>query len=174
MLHSGHSCHSYQLINVSVLGTSMLSSWPPMCCIAGNVWGRKLSQISQLCGYLWKFSPRNLGGWHTLVRQKVAICISFLCESHIFYQFTKVFSLESFLPYGIGIGNLHSYWLTFNVLVVGTSMHRSCPPMYRYWGPPCLLVVLQWQYSGYQTLRKESIKLCTHTCEMCTVAFTGV
>ena len=47
----------------------------------GNFWGRKLLQISRFCGYLWKFSPRNLGVWCLLAWHKWAICESFLCES---------------------------------------------------------------------------------------------
>ena len=30
-------------------------------CTVGNFRGRKLLQISQFCGYLWKFSPQNFG-----------------------------------------------------------------------------------------------------------------
>ena len=36
--------------------------------IAGNFQGRKLSWISQFCGYSRKFSPWNLGVWHPLAR----------------------------------------------------------------------------------------------------------
>ena len=64
--------------------------------IAGNFRGRKLSQFSRFCGYLRKFSPRNLGAWCPLARQKQAIRESFLCENHIFHQSVKLFSLESF------------------------------------------------------------------------------
>ena len=42
-------------------------------CIVGNFWGRKLSWISQFCGYSRNFSPRNLGTWCSLVRHKQAI-----------------------------------------------------------------------------------------------------
>ena len=58
--------------------------------IVGNFQGRKLLQISQFCGYLWKFSLQNLGAWHPLVWQKSVICRSFLHENRIFHQFTKV------------------------------------------------------------------------------------
>ena len=57
--------------------------------MAGNIWGRKPSWISRFCGCLRKFSLRNLGVWHLLVRHKRAICESFLRENHI---------CESFLP----------------------------------------------------------------------------
>ena len=36
-----------------------------------------------------KFSPRHLGAWSPLTRQKRAIRESFLCENPIFHQFTK-------------------------------------------------------------------------------------
>ena len=75
--------------------------------IAGNFWGRKPLQISQFCGCLRKFSPQNLGVWHPLAWHKQAIHESFLCENHIFHQFAKVFSLESFPLYGILLWSTH-------------------------------------------------------------------
>ena len=41
-------------------------------------------------------SLQNLGVWHPLAQQKRVIHESLLRENHIFYQFTKVFSLKSF------------------------------------------------------------------------------
>ena len=49
--------------------------------------------------FLKVFSTENLGTWCPLVQQKRAIRKSFLRENRIFHQFTKDFSLESFLPY---------------------------------------------------------------------------
>ena len=46
-----------------------------------------------------KFSLQNFGAWCPLTRQKGAIPKSFLRGSHSFYQFVKVFSLESFPLY---------------------------------------------------------------------------
>ena len=43
--------------------------------IAENFRGRKLSRF---CGDSRKFSPRNLGAWRPLAREKRAICESFL------------------------------------------------------------------------------------------------
>ena len=63
--------------------------------LAANFWGRRLSRISWFCGYSRKFSPWNLGVWYPLAWHEWAIC-----KNRIFYQFTKVFSLESFLLYG--------------------------------------------------------------------------
>ena len=58
--------------------------------LVGNFQGRKPSlRISQF-----------LGVWHPLAQHKRAIRESFLRENHIFDQFTKVFSLESFPLYG--------------------------------------------------------------------------
>ena len=34
--------------------------------IVGNIWGKKLSQISRFYGYSQKFPPQNLGVWHHL------------------------------------------------------------------------------------------------------------
>ena len=48
---------------------------------------------------LWLFAKVfsvKFGGVVSLVQQKRAIRKSFLCESHIFHQFAKVFSLESY------------------------------------------------------------------------------
>ena len=62
--------------------------------IAGNFWGRKLSQISrisQFCSYLQKFSPWNLGAWCPLVRHKWAIRESFLHEN-VFFTNSRKFS----------------------------------------------------------------------------------
>ena len=70
-------------------------------CIAGNFQERKLSQILRLCDYLRKFSPWNLGAWHPLARQKRTIPESSLCKNHIFHQFAKVISLQSFLLYSM-------------------------------------------------------------------------
>ena len=63
---------------------------------AGNIRGRKPSRISWFCGCSQKFSLRNLEVWHLLAQHKRAICESFIHENHIFHQFAKVFSLESF------------------------------------------------------------------------------
>ena len=46
---------------------------------------------------------RKIWGCGTLVLQKQAICESFLHENHIFHQFAKVFSLESFPLYSTSI-----------------------------------------------------------------------
>ena len=40
--------------------------------IVGNVRGRRLSRISQFCGYSRKFSPQNLGAWRPLAREQSA------------------------------------------------------------------------------------------------------
>ena len=45
---------------------------------AGNFRRRNISRISRFWGYSWKFSPRNLGAWRSLVRQKWAIRENFL------------------------------------------------------------------------------------------------
>ena len=44
--------------------------------------------------------PTKFRAWRPLAWQKQAICESFLRENHIFHQFAKVFSLESFPLYG--------------------------------------------------------------------------
>ena len=65
-------------------------------CIAGNIWGSKLSQISWFCGYSRKFPSHNLEMWHYLAQQKRTIHKRSLHESCIFHKFAIVFSLESF------------------------------------------------------------------------------
>ena len=50
--------------------------------------------------YVKVFSTK-FGAWCPLGLQKRAICESFLRKNHIFHQFVKVFSLESFPLYGI-------------------------------------------------------------------------
>ena len=47
-------------------------------CRAGNFRRRNISRISRFWGYSRKFSPRNLGAWRSLVRQKWAIRENFL------------------------------------------------------------------------------------------------
>ena len=69
--------------------------------IAGNFRGRKPLRISRFCGSSRRFSLRNLGVWHPLAQHKRAICEICLRENHIFHQFAKAFSLESFPLYGI-------------------------------------------------------------------------
>ena len=59
--------------------------------IAGNFWGRKLSQISRFCGYLRKFPQQNLGVWCPLARHKRAIRESFLHEN-VFFTNSRKFS----------------------------------------------------------------------------------
>ena len=59
-------------------------------------WGRKPSRF---CGCSRKFSLWILEVWHPLAWHKQAIRESFLRENHIFHQFVKVFSLESFPLY---------------------------------------------------------------------------
>ena len=72
--------------------------------IAGNFRGRKLSQI---LWFLWVFCASFLckiwghGRLYPLARHKRAIHESFLGKNHIFHQFMKVFSLESFPLCGI-------------------------------------------------------------------------
>ena len=45
---------------------------------AGNFRRRNISRISRFWGYSQKFSPRNLGAWRSLARQKWAIRENFL------------------------------------------------------------------------------------------------
>jgi len=106
--------------------------------IAWNFQGRKRSQISEFCGYPWKFSPQNLGVWLPLAQQKWAICKSFLLEiiffinprkfspSKVFrytvhcmgvYQ-TAVLSNETFLNYSIDTGILE--WKLIRTWMAGT------------------------------------------------------
>ena len=59
--------------------------------IAGNYWGRKISQILWFCGYTQKFPPAKFGAWHPLAWQKWAIHESFLCEI-IFFTNSRKFS----------------------------------------------------------------------------------
>ena len=51
--------------------------------IVGNIWGKKLSQISRFYGYSQKFPPQNLGVWHHL-RDQQAI-----------YEFSPLYSILS-------------------------------------------------------------------------------
>ena len=65
-------------------------------CITENFRGRKLSQILWFCGYLQKFPPRNFGLWRPLA------CMAKGSNPQRFsLKKSKVFSLESFLLYGI-------------------------------------------------------------------------
>ena len=59
--------------------------------IVGKFGGRKLSQISQFCSHLRKFSPQNLGMWRSLAQQKWAICESFL---HAIVFFTNLWKFS--------------------------------------------------------------------------------
>ena len=47
---------------------------------SGNFSREKTFKSFVVCGYLWKFSPWNLGAWCPLAQQKRAIHESFLCE----------------------------------------------------------------------------------------------
>ena len=80
--------------------------------IAGNFRGRKLLRFLRFCGYLQKFSPRNLRAWRPLARQKWQSAKVFLRKNFIFHQFTKVFSLESFPLYGIP-SDINSSWIRY-------------------------------------------------------------
>ena len=82
--------------------------------IAGNYWGRKISQILWFCGYTQKFPPAKFGAWRPLAWQKWAIRESFLQENHIFHQFAKVFSLESSPLYGVYINYMRYKWRAFS------------------------------------------------------------
>ena len=101
----------------------------PMYHIVGNFWGRKLSWILQFCG----FSLQNLGTRCPLVRQNRTIHKSFLHDNCIFYQFTKVYSLESFQLYSICRNKsnhmLHNnIWISAHVSETTTlynSIHQS-------------------------------------------------
>ena len=67
-------------------------------CIAGNNWGRKLSQILKFCGYSWNVSLWSLGVWHLLA---APVSIPWKFSLWNFNQLVKVFSRESFPLYSI-------------------------------------------------------------------------
>ena len=60
--------------------------------IAGNFRGRKLLGISRFCGYLQKFSLRNLKICRPLMQHEWAICESFCLESFLLYSIRVSFS----------------------------------------------------------------------------------
>ena len=98
--------------------------------IAGNFQGRKPSRISLFCcGCLQKFSLQNLGVWHPLAWHKRAIRESFLHENHIFHQFTKLFSLESFPLYSSSLEETEDK----EACVRGENGWRLPVKMYRWW-----------------------------------------
>ena len=85
-LHKKVKCTSYYPIAIIV---HVLATQATKYRIAENFRGRKLSRISRFCGDSRKFSPRNLGAWRSLPRQK-----------RKFSSRKSYFSLirESFLP----------------------------------------------------------------------------
>ena len=95
----------------------------------GNFWGKKTFTNFAVLWLFIKFSPWNLGAWGPLARHKRAICESFLHKNHIFYQFAKVFSLESFLPYGTLKLTVQMHWFQLKCIVVARILHslRACP-----------------------------------------------
>ena len=77
-----------------------------MYCIVGNFQGRLLSQISWFCGYLRENFLRKFGDMVSFGVVKVSnpckfFFFFFFRKNRIFYQFAKVFSLESFPLYGM-------------------------------------------------------------------------
>ena len=48
----------------------MLTCLTSSLLYSGGFRGRELSQISRFCGFLWKFSPPNLGAWRPLAKSK--------------------------------------------------------------------------------------------------------
>ena len=67
----------YQVCYMTLHSYRVPAQWIPdmqkTCC-----WSRNRGQYTQLCGYLRKFSQRNLGSWYSLAQQKWEICESFL------------------------------------------------------------------------------------------------
>ena len=83
----------------------------------------KPSRISWFCGYLWKFSLRNLGVWCPFAWHKRAIHEIFLRKNRLFHQFMKVFSHDSFLLYSM----LQSHIIAkINVIVLCTNWRLFC------------------------------------------------
>ena len=89
--------------------------------ISGNFWGRKLSQIGEKI----RFSLRKLSWIAHFCRAKECHAQNFaektFAYSHKTTKFTKVFSLESFLLYGI-----------FNCSSVGAPPHKTSMPGFDY------------------------------------------
>ena len=83
----------------------------------------KLSRISWFCGYLWKFSLRNLGVWCPFAWHKRAIHEIFLRKNRLLHQFMKVFSLESFLLYSMSQSHIIA---KINVIVLCTNWRLFC------------------------------------------------
>ena len=63
---------------------------------SGKFRERKLSRILH---YSRKFSPRNLGAWHPLARQKRAIRESFLRESFLPRKFSAIRYMHLYQPF---------------------------------------------------------------------------
>ena len=75
-----------------------------MCCIAGNFQGRKLLRI----GEKYDFYGGNFRGLHTKGCHAPNFAKKTFAYSHKTMKFVKVFSLESFLLYGIQECNIRT------------------------------------------------------------------
>ena len=96
-----------------------------LCNILTLPYTGKLSRERTFMNFvvLWLFLKvfsAKFGSVISLMQHKRAICESFLRENRIFHQFAQVFSLESFLLYGIlvGWGLWLCVWLLCNILTL--------------------------------------------------------
>ena len=104
--------------------------------IAGNFRGRKLSQISRFWSYLWNLSQQNWGHGVFWQQHQWTIHESFLHENLIFHQFTKVFSLKSFLLYGTSHRRTHRYNKLHATYVADPHTHTAEPRAWILEGSP--------------------------------------
>ena len=112
--------------------------------IAGKFRGRKLARISQICGYLCKFSSQNFGHGLLLAWHKRAIRRSFLHKNRIFYQFAK-FSPSKVSHYTvIDVGMILGFQV-WSINYLNFIQKIGCLEQYcsryfvRFWpGLPCL------------------------------------
>ena len=103
--------------------------------IEQNFRGRKYSRISRFWSHPRKFSPQNLGvPYQPMVG--LVFYESFLREMVTSYQSVKVFSLESFLLYGISHPRCH----TLEIMQPFGQLIFSCKYVLRQGAPiPCLV-----------------------------------
>ena len=110
--HMSKQCHLYMYLykqNTKLYSTRVVELYGWLLPLKSGLrlpYSRKLSREKTFADFavLWLFAKvfsAKFGGMASVVQHRWAICESLLYENHIFHQFTKVFSLESFPLYGM-------------------------------------------------------------------------
>ena len=126
--------------------------------IAGNFRGRKLLQISRVCGYLWKFSLWNLRAWRPLAQQKRQSAKVFSAKI-VFFTNSRKFSPSKVSHYTVCTTKTTSILLTQQLVSQVFLCQRTVARLSLVW----YKTILQWCVLYiYQVIKLTHISCISH------------